>query len=982
MKRLYIFVILSLILFVTSAVAQQTGRLTGNALDSSGGAIPNATVTLLGPNNNAVTTTKTDGQGKFQIDAAPGSYALQVSADGFDNDIEGISIAATNNRPMTVTLLIAKQTQQIEVQESTNTLSLDAADNQSALVLKEDDIQALPDDIDELTQYLTDLAGPRAAAAGGVQFVIDGFLGGQLPPKDQIKEIRINTNPFTTEYAQSGVGRIEIITKPGTGKMRGNFNFNFRNDTMNAIPFGVSNRVPYNRENYQATVSGPFIHDKLTMTLNAQRNNNFNTAVTAPIDLTTGLTNSLQIAQPNLRSNFNIRGQYAVNDNNSLNFNLELQSQARSNQGVGLYDLIDNGYSSNSHNWGIHFRYTSVLSSHFVHESRFELTNNHNLVVPNASLPTVSILDALTFGGSQNQSNTTTKNWLAGDTLIYNAKNLTVKTGFQANYYRNHSNSLNNSLGTFTYATLQQYNCTNGFATLNNAPCLAQDPTATGFINDFVPETYTVTQGNPLLSVGQVEAGLFVQTDIKLSDKMLISPGVRYALQTHLHNYDNLDPRATLSYQINKTTVLRLGAGTFHQDYSVGTYQSLVQSNGANQTQFVVNSPTSLTNPLGTGTVHTIAPTVRVVSPDLRATYTNNLSASLEKQLKNKTVSVTYDFMRGNHLFRSRNINAPIPVDCFSSPSSCGTSDFAGASLANGTFVLPNPGAGNIYQLESTGNSTYKGITVQYRGPLTKTLNMFANYSISRSYSDTNGAFSTPVNNYDLAQEWGRSGNDQRNHLQIGVSGNMPGGFFISPQLQLYSGNPYNLSTGMNTFGTGTLNARPTYAQLCALPAGTLALARVSSSLNCSAPSSSMVPLNFAEGPGIFNVNFEIRKSISLRKGESRGGPGEGFPGGGGGFDGGGGGNRGGGNFNGGGGGGNRGGGGSFAGGGNRGGGRGGNGGNNANGPSIQLYTDFQNLLNHRNFNSPSGTLTSPEFGLFKTARTQRTIELGARLNF
>ena len=71
------------------------------------------------------------------------------------------------------------------------------------------------------------------------------------------------------------------------------------------------------------------------------------------------------------------------------------------------------------------------------------------------------------------------------------------------------------------------------------------------------------------------------------------------------------------------------------------------------------------------------------------------------------------------------------------------------------------------------------------------------------------------------------------------------------------------------------------------------------------------------------------------------------------------------------------GGGGSFARGGGR---RGGN--NNAGGPSIQFYTDVQNALNHRNFNNPSGTLTSPNFGLFQSARTQRTVELGVRLNF
>jgi Carboxypeptidase regulatory-like domain len=959
MKRLYIFAILSLILFVASASAQ-TGHLTGSAVDASGGVIRGATVQLLGPNSNVIASAKTDGDGKFQIDAAPGSYALQVSADGFDNDVEGISINTVNNRPMTVTLLIAKITQQIEVEENPNTLSLDAASNQTALVLKEDDIQALPEDTDELTQYLTDLAGPRAAATGGVQFVIDGFLGGQLPPKDQIKEIRINTNPFTTEYSGAGFGRIEIITKPGTGKMRGNFNFNFRNDAMNATPFYAPEKVPYSRENYQVTVAGPFIHDKLTMTLSAQRNDSFNTAVTTPISLATGAVVAANISQPNIRNNFNLRGQYAVSTNNSLNFNIELQSNIRQNQGIGTWDLINNGFSSGTHNLGLHFRYTSVLSTHLVNDVRFEVTNNHSVNTPNTNAPTITILDQYTSGGSQNQADNTTKNWLAGDLLIYNAKALTLKTGFQANYYRNHTNSYNNFLGTFVFQSLALYNA--GQA-----------------------ETYSITQGNPYLAVGQIEGGLFAQTDIKISDRLLISPGVRYQLQTHLHNYNNFDPRMSLSYQLDKTTIVRLGGGEFHQDYGVGLYQSLQQLNGSNQVQYVVNSPASLTNPLGTGTVSTAPPTVRSLANSFAATYTTNLSGSIEKQLKKSTFSVAYDFIRGNHLYRSRNVNAPIPVSCLSTPAQCTTADFA-----NYPVVRPNPLQGNIYQYESTGNSTFKGLTVGYRGQLTSTINTFVNYTFSRSFNNTDGAGSLPANNYDLATEWGRAGNDQHNHFQVGVNGRIPGNFYLNSQLRVYTGSPFNVTTGQNLFQTASLNARPTYMQLCGNPE----TAKVTfENLNCGSAPATMVPRNFAIGPGLFDTSFNLTKTISLKRGESAGtAPGEGFPGGGG-FPGG---NNGGGNNGGGGnpgGGGNRGGGGggSFGGGGGggrggAGGGRGGGGGRNAggaaNGPTATFYTNIQNVLNHRNFNNPSGTLTSPFFDQYTSARNARTVELGFRLNF
>jgi len=195
-----------------------------------------------------------------------------------------------------------------------------------------------------LTNYLTELAGPRAAAAGGVQFIVDGFFGGWIPPKDQIREIRINTNPFTTEYSRAGFGRIEIITKPGTGRVRGNFNFNLRNDALNSTQFNAPEKLPYSRQNFQGNVSGPLVHDKLTLTLFAQRNDAFNTTIIKALTASGPFNSS--ITQPNLRENFNTRGQYAVSQNNTLNFNLDYGSNSRSNIGVGQFSLPERASNS------------------------------------------------------------------------------------------------------------------------------------------------------------------------------------------------------------------------------------------------------------------------------------------------------------------------------------------------------------------------------------------------------------------------------------------------------------------------------------------------------------------------------------------------------------------------------------------------------------------------------------------------------------
>jgi hypothetical protein len=894
------YIPLIVILFAGN-LAAQTAKLTGTAIDASRALVVGADVTLLGPGNTPVAATKTGPDGVFNIEAAPGAYTLEISAEGFEKVVQGISIAATNNRPVTVNLSVAKITQEVEVQDNPNLISLTPDNNQTALVLNEDDVQSLPEDEDELTNYLTQLAGPRAAATGGVQFVVDGFLGGRIPPKDQIKEIRINNNPFTTEYSRPGFGRIEIVTKPGTGKMRGNFNFNFRNDALNATQFNAPVKLPYQRQNFQGNVSGPLVHDKLTMTMFAQRNDSFSTTIIRALTGTGPFSSA--ITQPNLRENFDTRGQYAVTPNNTLNFHSEYGSQTRSNIGVGQFSLPERASNSSLKRYELQFRDTAVLSASLIHETRFEYTQAHNVTNPVTQARSINVLDSFSAGGSQNTADDTNRSFLFGDNLIFNNKSLTLKTGLQAGYYRTRAFEMNNFLGTYTFSSLSAY--------------LAGTPT-----------TFTINQGNPLLTVSQLEIGAFAQTDIKLSDRLLISPGLRYQIQSHVGDHHAFDPRMSLSYQINKMTIVRLGAGMFHQDFSIANFLQLQQLNGLNQTQIVIRNPV-YPDPFAGGVAQSTPASLRVMAPGMITAYTTNFSGSVERQLNTRsTISIAYDYIRGNHLYRSRNINAP---------------------LAPNFVVRPNPTEGNIYQLESSGLSTFNGITMGYRTQLTGGVNLFVNYTYSTNYNDTDGSFSLPANNYDLHSEWGRSPDNQKHHFQTGINGRLPGDILVNTQFRLYSGKPYNITTGYDDFNDGVTNARP------------VGFAR-----------------NSAEGPGLFDSSMNISKTVPVFRTKANGPAG--FPEGRGAL--GGGGQRGAGGGPGG-----RPAAGSFGGGGRggpiggpRGGGRGGAPVNA--GPTATIYMNVQNVLNHRNFNNPSGVLTSPFFGESTSAVAPRTVELGVRLNF
>jgi hypothetical protein len=199
----------------------QTLTLRGQVTDESGAVIPGAKVTLTGPAGLSKTTV-TSNNGSYSFpNLPPGSYTVQASAPGLTLR-EPAKISATNGiQTLNLLMNVAAEKQQVTVEDSGGpTVSTEAAANASAVVLRGSDLDALSDNPDDLAADLQALAGPAAGPNGG-SIYIDGFSGGDLPPKDTIREIRINANPFLPEYDKLGYGRIDIFTKPGTDKFHG-----------------------------------------------------------------------------------------------------------------------------------------------------------------------------------------------------------------------------------------------------------------------------------------------------------------------------------------------------------------------------------------------------------------------------------------------------------------------------------------------------------------------------------------------------------------------------------------------------------------------------------------------------------------------------------------------------------------------------------------------------------------------------------------
>ncbi|MGB0052050.1 MAG: carboxypeptidase regulatory-like domain-containing protein, partial [Terracidiphilus sp.] len=248
-------------LAVPSLAAAQTATLHGQVQDPSGAVVPGAAVSLT-QTGQSPQQTKSGADGRYVFRSlAPGSYEITATAKGFAAlSIPDVALTAGQTKELNLPLQIAVEQQEVLVTGENHGVSISPDQNASSMVIKGGDLDALSDDPTELQNELQALAGPAAGPNGG-QIYIDGFEGGQIPPKSSILEIRVNQNPFSAEYDRIGYGRIEIITKPGSQKFQGSLHsfgntsvFNTGNPVLN------QQQVPqpsYYLYSYFGDISGP-----------------------------------------------------------------------------------------------------------------------------------------------------------------------------------------------------------------------------------------------------------------------------------------------------------------------------------------------------------------------------------------------------------------------------------------------------------------------------------------------------------------------------------------------------------------------------------------------------------------------------------------------------------------------------------------------------------------------------------------------------
>src|SRR5262249_22967370 len=149
----------------------------------------------------------------------------------------------------------------------------------------------------------------------------------------------------------------------------------------------------------------------------------------------------------------------------------------------------------------------------------------------------------------------------------------------------------------------------------------------------------------------------------RLKPGFTLSPGLRYETQSHLRDRNNFAPRLGFAWSPFKSqkTVVRGGAGIFYQQLEEGQLSQALRYDGVRQRQVIILRP-RLADPLGGHPIDSFPASINSLAADLRTPYQMQSAIGVEQRLPYDLIlTVNYNYARGVHLFRSRNINAPPP---------------------------------------------------------------------------------------------------------------------------------------------------------------------------------------------------------------------------------------------------------------------------------------------------------------------------------
>ena len=742
-----------LLLMCVPCTAQTNASLELVVKDPSGSLVDKAYVQLIknGKIHSVVQTNKR-GEARFNK-VANGDYEIRVEAAGF--------------KPQTIALRIPTQRKEISLEIDPIVVNVDVDEdaqvratnpNSAAFsnVMTAEQIAQLPDDPDEFENAINQLAGP------GAQIRVNGFRGGKLPPKNQIREIRFRLNPYAAENHDAGFGLVDVITKPGVNSWHGSFNFGFRDEAMNGRQIFAPFRGPEQQRRFGLSLDGPLWKDHTSLFLNVDGSLFFDAR---PIfaTLPTGTFSDLAY-RPSRRLNIDARVEHVLTKTHTARFQFQRNAGVQNNLGVGDFDLQSRGYAQEQTEYITRFADSGTFGKKFFNELRVQARWVQTESRSSSIERTILVPGAFNDGGAQRTGGRRQFDLEISDNVDYALEKHGIRFGGMLEAARYRSNEFNNALGTFQFADLDAYEAG-------------------------LPTQFTQRVGNPLVEYPQYQFGWYAQDDFRVRKNLTISYGLRHEMQTHVPGKFNLAPRVGFAWSPKKngTVTLRGGAGIFYDWFAATVYEQTLRVDGERQRDLVIVNP-GYPNPFISGAQTTLPPSRIQTDPNLQIPYIIQASMGVESQpFKLFRMTTNYQYQRGVHLLHGRNLNAPVPG-----------------------IGRPDPAVGNITNIESSAYQSSHRLMINV-GPAKFVQGLFwsVNYLLMKNTNEADSPFSLPSNNFNLRADRGPSASDLRHLISGFVNKRLPLGLGISAIFQATSALPYNITTGFDDNGDTVINDRP-----------------------------------------------------------------------------------------------------------------------------------------------------------------------------
>jgi outer membrane receptor protein involved in Fe transport len=840
-----------LAVFLSNAIlAQETinnASIGGRVTDASGAAVDGAQLSAREIDTNVISSVVTDRNGRFRFPYLKvGRYEVKVHKDGFADQVQNLTLTIGSAFELPISLSIASTKTSVTV--SGDATVLEGARSEIAGTVPEAEIQQLPlngrsfldaalliPGVSPTNTASNQLFAETAAVPGqgisiGSQrnfsnsFIVDGVsdnddaagLAGAFYGLDVVQELQVVTSGGQAEFGRALGGYVNVVTRSGSNTLHGDLYGYFRNSALNAANALSHAALPMTQAQYGASLSGPIIRDRTFYFANfEQRELNQSGLVTiSPANAAIVNAHLLAVGYPGPQistgiypnpvhsTNFfsKVDHRFSESDQLSLRYSLYHVTSINS-RGAGGLSAPTASANLDDTDQIVAASNIFTFSPRAVNETRAQFWNSSLSAPPSDPIgPAVSISGVASFG-TLSGSPAARKNKLGQivDNFSYQAGAHAIRVGTEFIYNDDTITFPRSYRGSYSFSSLANYLA----GTYNNS----------GFTQTF--NNSMIHQTNP-------NVGFYGQDEWKVTDKLTVNLGLRYDLQllkTIATDTNNVSPRAGFAWTpfASRKTVIRGGYGLFYDRVPLRALANALLS--ANNTtdpgqlsQISISlSPAQAGAPVFPNILSslTLPPAVLFSFSTMDRKMQNASSEQgnfeIEQELgARSTISVGYQHVRGMHLIISVNQNVP-------------TCTASGAN--NG--CRPNPLFANDSQYSSLADSHYDALSISFVQRPAK----WGSYRISYTYSkalDNVGEFffSSPINNYNIWQDYGRSDDDQRHRLVLdgsvhsplgkasGLWPNLTHGFSLNALFQYYSPLPFNITTGASTI-QGT-SGRPT----------------------------------------------------------------------------------------------------------------------------------------------------------------------------